>query len=59
MRARQLHNFSNQMETILKFQAFLDSVLPTKKDFEHLKIAEEADAKKFPSVARFAATLKL
>jgi len=34
------------MEKVLKFLSFLESVLPTKKDFDHLKLAEEADAKK-------------
>lgn len=47
----------DDMEKILKFTSFLDSIYPTKKDFDHLKSAELADSKKYPNVARYAATL--
>lgn len=46
------------MEKILKFTSFLESIYPTKKDFDHLNQAEKADPKKYPNVARYAATLK-
>jgi len=36
----------------------LENNLPTNKDFDHLKLADTLDEKKYPNVARWAKTLK-